>query len=579
MTVKCLCALAFSLMVGSLGISAQAPPAAGQVDYQAIVALVRATGETETLGAAIVLSQSRTQVQLITAAHVVQSTGGGLEVAFRNQPGKWYPANRSPGQLSPRNGGVDAALLTVTAAVPAIASAAQLAVLPTVNVDLEGHRARLLWRAAGPLPRFQEIVEATPDRITVAADDIAEGASGGAVITEHGTLAGMIVEDEPGRAGILPLAKLMTTLKGWGIAPQWTPNPAAAGSLAFKRLTDKGVIDSESLAEAIAKNDAELLNDFGAAGSLVRTAVIERALRSRIEQFNNRPAAALYFNVTRTQPNASHEWLKQAIAAGLDPNFRVPGNYYEEESLLSTALRLRNDKAAIALLESGASPHGYQDLYGTRYEGALFVTPLLTLLNDTNPNRDRRDDEPDEPERDIRPLIQSLRRAGLVVPDLSMLGPGAFNSVVGMAWIIDNQYKERFKENLTPTPTIGQSARDPICEAATKRTGFDWCAFTRQVPRLTAGTELRYLLHISRDTAYFLAMSPPVAAAATGRAPADEHDYVIVEVPRQGNGRRVYHYEFQDSPLPYCKLDADGTRPWGCWNRTNTPGQAAAPAR
>ena len=73
-------------------------------------------------------------------------------------------------------------------------------------------------------------------------------------------------------------------------------------------------------------------------------------------------------------------WLGTALDRGLDPNATIKGAYYRKEGLLNSAIRAGNADAAEMLLDKGASPHAYQDLWLTPSSIPRFVLPFNAVI-------------------------------------------------------------------------------------------------------------------------------------------------------------------------------------------------------
>ena len=87
-------------------------------------------------------------------------------------------------------------------------------------------------------------------------------------------------------------------------------------------------------------------------------------------------AGRTFFERSQGNPEAVR-WLKDAIAAGVDPNLTVESEHYVREGLISSAFGSGNVAAILALLESGASPHPY--IYPpTPFRGFYFLIPMLS---------------------------------------------------------------------------------------------------------------------------------------------------------------------------------------------------------
>lgn len=543
------------------------------VDHRDLAAMIRvkADGVPDEIGTAIIVSQSASQTILVTAAHVIQTNPkvarlNQIEVAFRNHPTR-YVGVVPPDKVSPRNGGLDLAVIVVNAKVPQILDRRLAAVLPGAGeTAFAGQGAKIIGfmeqREWNQSETMEAIKLVTADRLELPSVYVAQGASGGPIFSEHGTLLGMVQQDGGALAVGLPTSKLMATLANWRIQPQWTSNPGALASIALKRLKDAGALNERSMTEALARHDLQTVRDLGVASTRYDVQMLARALQAELNWQRGRSAAAEYFAKSKDDRAEDFMWIGLAVDAGLDPNLRVRSTYYDEEGLLIAAVRENNVGAIKALLASGASPHAFQSLSGTRYSDTRFIIPTLTILKDNKlPNP--------------QAVVTDLMRAGLVIPNLYGISNG-FEPVLGAADRAAGEYAKAFGNSPQPTPTIDESPTDPICKAAQKRSRVDWCQFTRSLGEQVAfsagiqgkyyspvdgsGTaKLRYLLNISNDSAYFLA-SFPVSTLPNFR----DYDYIVVEVPRTATDWRVYKYNYDNTAFD-CKKDSDGREPMSCW--------------
>jgi hypothetical protein len=251
-------------------------------------------------------------------------------------------------------------------------------------------------------------------------------------------------------------------------------------------------------------------------------------------------------------------WLELALKGGVDPNLRIPSDSYGSEGLLVEALRAGNVNGVKLLLRAGASPHPYQDLYLTRYFTPRFIFPLSYLAdNDRFSSEEKKD------------LARSFLAAGAVVPDVIAPARGfGWESVMHEVKNLHDEVLPTLGLKPVPTSTIAGPSSGPICEAASVRYKEDWCALINAMPKKLkflggAATtpvydiELRYLLHVERTKAHFLAVARPHFS----------QDYVIVEVPKDSSSWTVLLYTDSQPGMGACKKDADGYQPDVCWRR------------
>jgi hypothetical protein len=286
------------------------------------------------------------------------------------------------------------------------------------------------------------------------------------------------------------------------------------------------------------------------AGSLPN-AVLEEAFRSL--QADGKTAVARRFFENATTP-AAIAWFDAALASGLDPNLRVPSEYYGHEALLIMAMRAGNAAAAKVLLKRQANPHPYQNLAFTSYGATRFIVPLVALADDERMTLMEKQE-----------VAKAFLDAGLVVPRLIEKAPGE-TWTTGM-YAVKEMYESaapKLGVHLTPSEPCC-SAPTTVCRSASARTGEDWCAIVARMPKVfdkisgrsspLHSFELQYLLAIDRNKAYFLASTKYYGS-----------DYVLVEASKDASSWVVHKYMRSMASMGVCKPEASHTPDW-CWRR------------
>ncbi len=366
---------------------------ASPLDYRPLAAMIEieTPGLQPAIGAGIVVSQRAGLTLVVTAAHLVQAPNPKIVaertigVVFRAQNRQSYPATVR--HLSPRKTGLDLAVLAIEGDVPAVLSGPLLSLLPPPDIDaFEGHGVKLIgymnqdrWDQS---LEHENLSEVTPEVLVVASQYVSNGASGGPLISEHGALVGMVHTEEQGRARALPIARILEAFADWGVVPDWKVNESVRVSRAAKRLRDRGVLNRTGLTDALTQNDEQILADLGIASNVIGGELFAVVLQDEMAWKPGRSVASEYFAKAQAASGSDYSWIAGAVAAGLDPNQRVAHAYYDEEGLLLAAMREGNSDAMRTLLEAGASPHGYQHLFGTRYSESRFLFPLFYLMRD-----------------------------------------------------------------------------------------------------------------------------------------------------------------------------------------------------
>jgi hypothetical protein len=222
--------------------------------------------------------------------------------------------------------------------------------------------------------------------------------------------------------------------------------------------------------------------------------------------------------------------------------------------LLIEAMRAGNAKAMELLLQYGASPHPFEDLWLTAYPRTRFLFPLSFIADDARYSQSEK-----------QQLAQEFLRAGLAIPAVPPIGGMGMTDEVYQV----KQMREKLAQLAIPvatTPTLSQHTPNTICKNASKRTGTDWCSTLATMPlllqwNLDGGTQplasirLLYLLRIDGDTVYFL-----------GRDSAYE-DYIVVEVAKDGSTWNVLRFMEPEGGMGLCKKDSNSPQPDRCFRR------------
>ena len=301
---------------------------------------------------------------------------------------------------------------------------------------------------------------------------------------------------------------------------------------------------------ALASSDMSVLSLVQ--GANTSPAVIEEALRQPAE--GRQETIAYRFFQTSQHSVVAMTWLEWALKVGLNPDMIVPNDYYESRGLLIEAMRAGNAKAMEVLLQYGASPHPFEDLWLTAYPRTRFLFPLSFIADDARYSQSEKQE-----------LAQAFQKAGLAIPDIPTIGGMGMTDEVYQV----KQMRGKLAQlaiPVTTTPTLNQHAPNAICKNASKRTGTDWCSTLGTMPLLLqwnldggtpplASIRLLYLLRIDRDTASFL-----------GRDSAYE-DYIVVEVAKDGSTWNVLRFMEPEAGMGLCKKDGNSPQPDRCFRR------------
>jgi hypothetical protein len=359
-----------------------------------------------------------------------------------------------------------------------------------------------------------------------------------------------------GRKGAVPMVAPEPELETAATAGS-APNPGAGD---FQHSIDQLRMSISNISAALSSADVRFLKEATASG--VSPAEIEQALRQKSSD-GHATVAQDFFKNAANAPDAL-AWFGAALNAGLNPNMTVPNDYYQQEGLLNAAMRAGNARAVKLLLENGASPHAYQDLFLTRFEDPRFLYPLQALAAN---------DQFDLTEK--QELAKAFIAAGVAIPDPAPMKPGARPIPIEPAKETQDETAKQLGISLPVSPLCCQQP-NPICREASKRTHEDWCAIVAALPKSLnaafppggAGTpiwdiKLRYLLAIQNNKAYFMGLRDLDNSFTSV-------NYVLVEVSKDGSSWTVLTYISPQSGMGLCKPDEknDQAPPAEyCWRR------------
>jgi hypothetical protein len=324
---------------------------------------------------------------------------------------------------------------------------------------------------------------------------------------------------------------------------------------ALAELADAGVsFDAAGFANVATIGDVHALELFDRAGFEVRQ--IETAFR--------RPGVAESYFRSTDGKTAATEWWKATLARGLDPNLTLDDDLYQQQGLLRTALISGNLDATVAMLDAGASPYSYQNLWLTYFSQPRFVFPY-TYIADA--------DEYSAEEKAT--LAAAFARTGVGVSLPTSIEGYPVDETRKMV----EAMKADYGVDVPVTSSICTAVRTRVCETASERTGFDWCGFAESLPARVstkdtvydefANIELAQLVNVVNDKAYVLANLPSGWRSSYG----------MVEISRDGRKWSVLKYvDANIAGMGLCKADEHGYVGDDCWRRIQLE-QTSDPAR
>jgi Domain of unknown function (DUF4062) len=292
-------------------------------------------------------------------------------------------------------------------------------------------------------------------------------------------------------------------------------------------------IRADRLASALAAANSDELRLLRKAGVSIRE--VQSALSAKVPN-GQETVAQSFFQSSRGVPDAI-AWLKDALKDGLDPNMTIPDRYYQHQAILIYALTTGNADAVIALLEAGASPHPYQNLWLTTYSTPRFLFPYSYLM---------KNEVFDAGEKSK--VARAMQKAGAVItrwepgvaritgPLTEFSGSPAFEEVERTF----NQSQKIFGFQLKETPPMGRQSDSVIAKAIGKK-GESWEKFLGEMPLRIISTdyraeptwiEVRNFIGTYFDRGYFL-----------GTALDQEgQEYALIEISRDHRTWKAYLY-------------------------------------
>ncbi len=307
-------------------------------------------------------------------------------------------------------------------------------------------------------------------------------------------------------------------------------------------------ISAAHIREALEAADMSVLSLTG--GTPVE--VIAKGFSQRTAD-GKQSVAKSFFGASLRSPEAL-QWLDSTLARGLDPNLTVPADYYPADGILTEAQRAGNVAAVKLLLKRGASPHAFEDLFLSPYPAPRFLWPLSGIVKDSQFTQAQQ-----------KELAQAFLDAGAVVPKVYPGNGLGLSSEMAEADDLRKSAGPALGLDLKETPSLCEQTSNPICQAATRRTGVDWCALIARMPRriippldgtnkLIYEVRLDYLLQIADDQAYFLGYESAYS------------DYVLVKVARDSSSWTVLRYMDENYAMGRCRME-DTVAPKYCWRQ------------
>jgi Trypsin-like peptidase domain len=223
------------LMPASMVVGQTAPTAEEQAK-RLVVMISGQLGETDVIGAGIIVGVGQDRVYVATANHVVRKglpprleEARSLRLQFH-----WLPGERVEARLLAdydADSGMDLAVLSV--------SDVRRLALPRLSFDVladpTGLKRRDQVQTVGypdGRPWFTKVTpdylaDVSPDLIRFESAYLTQGHSGGAVVNDRWELVGMIKADQPPEGLAVPLDRVIERLRRWNYPVQLTRRTAA----------------------------------------------------------------------------------------------------------------------------------------------------------------------------------------------------------------------------------------------------------------------------------------------------------------------------------------------------------------
>ncbi len=320
------------------------------------------------------------------------------------------------------------------------------------------------------------------------------------------------------------------------------------------------VVTAVDLPTALAAADFETLKKSGATAKQLENAFAKK------QQGAEQTVARQFFESSRNSPEAI-EWLKQALADGLDPNVLIPDPYFERRAILTDALKAGNASATLALLEAGASPHPYQGLWLAATSEPIYIWPYGFLAESARFTHDEKVS-----------IAKVMHKSGAVLPRItpdnpvySYLTNWQRPNAVASTERNYNETRQRLDNAVEATEMFPTRAPSPIAVWAKKRTGFDWVKLVESVPKGFKPEEnsrgdtdlhdfrLYGLIGVVEDKACFLAFKSPGWESV---------EYCLIEVSKDLRQWAAYVNCGGRAGGGLCKTQpGDNYRPERCWKR------------
>ncbi len=352
---------------------------------------------------------------------------------------------------------------------------------------------------------------------------------------------------------VLLMTLMVVVLVGAGIV--WlmnSSNQQEASIHEVVQIVRSPSISAENLTDALASANVAQLNRFVKAGATVAQFGIALAKSSND---GNHSIAEMFFEHSKGSAEAV-AWLKSMLSRGLDPNLLVTDSYYEQHGLLTDAVKAGNATVVLALLEAGASPHSYQNVWLAGYSLPRFLFPYLSI---------QKSDRFTLSEKHM--ICEAMRQHGAVAMRFTPGVPGT--NVTFQLSENERSFADapiRSQTELVESPPDWDSTGSVI---AARATGFNWPDLVQKIPArfepdMEKGqdiglfwVEIRNLINVTNDRAYFL-----------GVAQVHDPQFALIEISKDARQWAVYVFMPPSAGMGICHCDVgEKAPPTECWRK------------
>ncbi|RWY72347.1 serine protease [Rhizobium leguminosarum] len=523
------------------------------VDPKRLVVMIEATSPVgkPVAGAGLVVGVTADgQALIVTARHVIYSTPeqpNRLAVRYLDKPAQLVPA-----QLEKADFGTDLDLAVIVAPLPE-----QLAGLDFANglpvgrltddfaieepASLIGQTEAGKWSTT---TNAQKITADQGDTVRVQSFEAGPGVSGGIAKDSSDRVIGIALSDDQYVISVLKLSVIETQLRsaGFVFAIIQGPKKDLASDAELELRLRAALSSAQSSALRVAPPNARAV-------SIVNHLLDQdETLSAFVQKFRSTEAMA---------------WFSRLIESGFDPNRLASLDSGRQRSLLYFALQANNVPMAITLLNKGASPYVYEELWGQENSQPLLMFPL-NWLEELSATQDEK-----------AALVRAMIEAGLTVPDIDPPATGYTNEQMDGLKSQAANFATRFGIVIPVQNSIRHPANDTICKRFSEIDNYDWCKDASALPGNLKGlsdgwlaeftsADLVALLSVVNDTMFVLTYSGWGGTAYPG--------YGLMEIAKNGDSIVWYRYMGSAFGMGHCE-ELRGVSNWKpnsyetCWKR------------